>query len=169
MSQVSGDASARDKRTYLTLTLEATEGTSAAHSINFADLSFDATIKYLAQHRIDPQYPPRSMVQDPRAGVSHEAPAQEEPMEEAQEPISEDQGVASRTRSSTTHPERAQDADAVHFFDRDDEHEHLAALANEHFHAMPMPKETDVIVGFLHRCRRAGTPSPLTPDAILKI
>ncbi|WFD19220.1 hypothetical protein MCAP1_001443 [Malassezia caprae] len=151
MSQVAGDASAREK--------QATEG-SSSYSINFSDLPFDATIKYLAQHQIEPQYPPRTMLQDPRIDAPPEAPSQEETSGETQEPMNDDQGVASRTRSSTTQSDRARDGD-VHYFDRDDEHEHLAALANEHFHSVPMPKETDIIVGFLHRCRRA--------DAVLKI
>jgi len=167
MSQVASDASAREKRTHLVLTLETTEGTSE-HSINFSDFPFDATIKYLTQHQIDPQYPPRSMLQDPCIGAPPEAPSQEETAEEKQDPMNEDQGMASRTRSSTTQSDRARDGD-VHYFDHDDEHVHLAALANEHFHSMPMPKETDVIVGFLHRCRRAGTHGPLTTDAVLKI
>lgn len=90
-------------------------------------------------------------------GATSDIPLAGEPVEEAaDQPPSEDQGVASRTRSST-HSGRARDGEATHFFDRDDEHDHLASLANEHFHHMPMPKETDVIVGFLHRCRRAGT------------
>lgn len=55
---------------------------------------------------------------------------------------------------------RAEDAEGepcpADFFDEDDARSYLANIAQRHFAAQPPPKEGEVVVGFLYRCRTKG-------------
>ena len=129
-------------------------------SANFADFPLDATIKYLTHHGIDPQYPPQNMIQDPDVGKESQDSRSETQFKE-QEDTDDVQDSARRTRSTTSNTDRRKEDDPWHFYNHDDEHTYLASLATGHYQARPPPKEIDVIVGFLHRCHRAGTSAML--------
>ncbi|CEH16550.1 hypothetical protein CBOM_06489 [Ceraceosorus bombacis] len=50
--------------------------------------------------------------------------------------------------------EDAEDIEApAHFADSDAAATHLGAVAGRHFHSLPAPKEGEVVVNFLYRCR----------------
>lgn len=51
----------------------------------------------------------------------------------------------------------AEDADTPsHFFDAQEADAHLASVAERHFAGQPQPKEGEVVVQFLYRCRAGG-------------
>lgn len=127
--------------------------------INFADFPFHVTSKYVIQHRLDEAYPPRTLLQDPRTEGAAGARADADPVVDVADPSGESLAHAVRTRSATQEHKDA--ADELQLFDKDEAHDRLAQLATEHFAAMPPPKESDAIVGFLYRCR-AG-------DSVLQI
>lgn len=113
-----------------------------------------ATHKYLVQHGLVPEYPPAQQLRDPRAGDAPPSVPDDTPADEpgANENAS---GGAVRTRSAASQSE-APEAPGHEFFDSSDEHAKLAALATEHYQMQPPPREADVLVAFLHRCRRGG-------------
>lgn len=127
--------------------------------IHFADFPFDVTAKYVIQHRLDEAYPPRSLLHDPRVEGVPDARADADPISDLADPSGEALAHAVRTRSAA-HEQRAAE-DEVQLFDKEAAHERLAQVATDHFAATPAPKESDIIVGFLYRCR-AG-------DSVLKI
>ncbi|WFC96039.1 hypothetical protein MBRA1_002695 [Malassezia brasiliensis] len=127
--------------------------------IHFSDFPFDVTAKYVIQHRLDEAYPPRSLLHDPRIEGVPDTHADADPIADVADPSGEALAHAVRTRSAA-HEQRAAEDD-VHLFDKEAAHERLAQIATEHFAATPAPKESDIIVGFLYRCR-AG-------DSVLKI
>lgn len=110
----------------------------------------------MVHNGIEPDYPPRHAIQDPDVVHTAEEDMQKYMDTHKNEEDEGEQGVSSRTRSATnTDRHRVKDDDR--FFDHEDEFSYLASLATEHYQSLPPPKETDIIVGFLHRCRRAGT------------
>lgn len=112
----------------------------------------------MIQNGLEEQYPPRALVQDPRTtGVPDaDADADADPIVD----LADETGNALRTRSAVN-GRKDDGAEDDQYFDKEDAHDRLAAAASEHLAAVPPPKESDVIVGFLYRCR-AG-------DSVLKI
>lgn len=110
----------------------------------------------MIQNGLEEQYPPRALVQDPRTAGVPDADADADPIVD----LADETGNALRTRSAAN-GRKDDGADDDQYFDKDDAHDRLAATATEHLAGVPPPKESDVIVGFLYRCR-AG-------DSVLKI
>lgn len=156
MSQVQGDRDAgqREKSgTYVHLMFE--DDASPDMSVNFADFPLDATFKYLVHHGIEPHYPSKSMIRDPSLADEPETFIQDTEYEKKTDEATESVPL---TRSATAHTsERHREEGHPYFFDRDEEHAHLAAMANRHYNSLPPPKEIDVIVNFLHRCHRGDS------------
>lgn len=156
MSQAPADNDAAQTErggTFSTLTADGSD-----LSIDFAHFPLDATIKYVAQNGLDPRYPPRNVIKDPSVDDAPHAQAHED--ESARDKMEEASGFAPRTRSATSsqadrHP--SNDNEEIQFFDQEEEHAHLAAIATQHYQSQPPPKEIEVIVNFLHRCHRGGT------------
>lgn len=115
---------------------------------------------------LDLDYPPASLVRDPRnEGLANMTPP--DPVLNAAIADGRDTGEAHRTRAR--HNDRMGPAVDLEtdIFDRGAVDAHHAAIATEHYAQMPPLKESDMIVGFLYRCRTKGE-SPLT-DSVLKI
>ncbi len=47
------------------------------------------------------------------------------------------------------------------FFDGEAANTYLSGVAGRHFQALPQPKEGEIVVGFLYKCRTKGEPCPL--------
>ena len=156
MSQAPGDRDAGQREkggTCVHLTFK--DDASPDMSVNFADFPLDATLKYMVHHGIEPHYPPRSMIRDPSLADEPEPPVQNPRNEKQTDEVTES---APLTRSATAHTtERHREEGHPHFFDRDEEHTHLAAMATKHYNSLPPPKEIDTIVNFLHRCHRGDS------------
>ena len=156
MRQAPGDRDAGQREkggTCVHLTFK--DDASPDMSVNFADFPLDATLKYMVHHGIEPHYPPRSMIRDPSLADEPEPPVQNPRNEKQTDEVTES---APLTRSATAHTtERHREEGHPHFFDRDEEHTHLAAMATKHYNSLPPPKEIDTIVNFLHRCHRGDS------------
>ena len=149
-------ARAGARATYVGATDAAAEERAPIH---FSDFPFDVTAKYVIQHRLDEAYPPRSLLHDPRLEGVPDTRADTDPVVDAADPSDESPAHALRTRSAAQEQRVAEDD--VQLVDKEAAHERLAQVATDHFAATPAPKESDIIVGFLYRCR-AG-------DSVLKI
>lgn len=136
-----------------------TQASEERSPLTFSDLPFQATSRYVIQNRLDEAFPPRTLLQDPRTESTSSGHAVEEPAAEHHEEGEEGNAGHIRTRSAAQDRRGAEDE--LELFDKEEAHERLAAAASEHYAAMPPPKESDAIVGFLYRCR-AG-------DSVLKI
>lgn len=158
------------------------KGTTApATHVDFGEMPTDALNKYLIVNGLVPQYPPAALYQEPRTlGVSDEAADTDPVAQEAQAEIERDHHDMMRTRSSQPEQRRRtaaayrKDERDMLFYDVPDAHRNLGAIATEHYAAMPQPKESDLIVGFLYRCRARGTSMTSTgfclpADSCLKI
>jgi len=128
-------------------------------AVNFDELPFEATVKYLAMNGIHMHYPPQGLVQDPRTeGEPSYAHEEELPEEQPENTEEAESGTMLRTRSATSERRRQHETkDETQFFDKDAAHSHFAAIATEHYNAQPPPKESDMVVSFLYRCRVGGT------------
>ncbi|WFD29980.1 hypothetical protein MSPP1_000994 [Malassezia sp. CBS 17886] len=140
-----------------------TQDASGKTAIDFSDLPFRATSKYLIQHELGPGYPARALLQDPRTEhLTDQDVTQTDPVVEAADDEMRHQSGVMRTRHAQA--ERRADARSeteTVFFDPNDAHDRLSAIATEHYAATPPPKESDAIVGFLYRCR--------ANDSVLKV
>lgn len=155
--------------------------TAPATHVDFGEMPADALNKYLIVNGLVPQYPPPPLYQDPRTlGVSDEAADTDPVAQEAEAEIERDHNDMMRTRSSQPEQRRRtaaayrKDERDMLFYDAPDAHRNLGAVATEHYAAMPQPKESDLIVGFLYRCRARGASVTsasfcLPADSCLKI
>ncbi|WFD34750.1 hypothetical protein MCUN1_001594 [Malassezia cuniculi] len=128
--------------------------------IDFSDFPASTVNRYMVMNGLDLDYPPTSLVRDPRTeGLVNMTPP--DPVLNAAVAEGRDTGEAHRARARYNDQARPAADLQTDIFDRSTVDAYHAAIATEHYANMPPLKESDMIIGFLYRCR--------TKDSVLKI
>lgn len=136
---------------------------NAAESVvDFHALPSEVVQSYVSFYDLAQSYPPQdqqgaessSSARKRKGRATSPAPTASSRKRNAAEASAVETAAALGASSSKTNEDEL--ACPPHFFDADAATNYLSAVATQHFASQPAPKEGEVVVGFLYKCRAKG-------------
>lgn len=136
--------------------------------LDFSNFPPEALHAYIAHYDLARSYPPSTSTGSGTGGSGSRSSPEEQQQPGEDDAMVSGKRAATRLRQRSPQQQRqstaANDEQAEeealpcpeHFADADAAGNYLGAVAGRHFAQLPPPKEGEVVVGFLYRCRAAG-------------
>lgn len=137
---------------------------SAEPVVDFHALPSEVVQSYISFYDLAQSYPPQDSTQQGgdssangrkrKARAASPLPASSSRKRNAADPNALDSAAASGTNAAKVNEDEL--PCPPHFFDADAATHYLSQVASQHFASQPPPKEGEVVVGFLYKCRAKG-------------